>query len=193
MKSICVYCGANVGAKSVYTETATALGRQLAAENLTLVYGGGHIGLMGVLADSALAAGANVIGVIPHALADRELAHRGLTELHVVGSMHERKMLMAELCDGFIALPGGFGTFEEFCEALTWAQLGMHDKPCGLLNIAGYYDPLLSLFDRAVADRFVRPEHRAIVLQATDTAILLTLMRAYRAPVVEKWLDLDKT
>ena len=193
MKSICVYCGANVGANPAYAEMARTLARRLAAENLALIYGGGHIGLMGVLADSALAAGATVIGVIPRALADRELAHQRLTELHVVGSMHERKMLMAELSDGFIALPGGFGTFEEFCEVVTWAQLGMHAKPCGLLNVAGYYDPLLALFDHAVVDGFVRPEHRAMVLEAADPETLLALMRGYRAPAVEKWIDLDKT
>lgn len=193
MKSICVYCGANVGADPAYAEMARALGRQLAAENIALIYGGGHIGLMGVLADAALAAGARVVGVIPRALAERELAHQGLTGLHVVGSMHERKMLMAELSEGFIALPGGFGTFEEFCEVLTWAQLGMHAKPCGLVNVAGYYDPLLALFDRAVAEGFVRPEHRAMVLEAVDPKTLLAVMRSYRPPAVEKWIDLDKT
>lgn len=192
MKSICVYCGANVGTNPVYAQTAAALARRLTREDLTVVYGGGHVGLMGVLADAALTAGGEVVGVIPQDLADREVAHSGLAQLHVVRSMHERKMLMAELSDGFIALPGGFGTFEEFCEMLTWAQLGLHAKPCGLLNVAGYYDPLLA-FDRAAAEGFVRTEHRKIVLEARDPETMVSLMRGYQAPVVDKWLDLDKT
>ncbi|HEX5324900.1 MAG TPA: TIGR00730 family Rossman fold protein [Capsulimonadaceae bacterium] len=193
MKSICVYCGANVGARPSYTKTAQELGRLLAGEGLRLIYGGGHVGLMGVIADATLGAGGEAVGVIPKALADRELAYEGLTELHVVSSMHERKTMMAELSDGFIAMPGGFGTFEEFCEILTWAQLGMHQKPSGLLNVAGYYDPLLALFDRAVSEGFVRNEHRAMVLTAERPEALLQMMRDYRPPAVDKWIDLGET
>jgi uncharacterized protein (TIGR00730 family) len=160
---------------------------------LRLVYGGGNIGLMGVVADAALAAGGRVIGVIPQALVDKELAHRGLTELHVVESMHQRKARMAELADAFIALPGGFGTLEEFCEMLTWAQLGLHAKPCGLLNIEGYYDPLLMLFDRAVADRFLHPQQRAIVLTGEAPGELLERLACYRPATMEKWIDRDET
>jgi uncharacterized protein (TIGR00730 family) len=192
MKSVCVYCGSNVGTLPAYRETAQSLGRLLASEELKLIYGGGHIGLMGALADALLDAGGSVVGIIPRTLADRELAHQGLTELRIVGSMHERKLMMAELSDGFIALPGGFGTFEEFCEILTWAQLGMHAKPCGLLNVEGYYDPLLSLFDRAVADGFVRQKHREIVLTATEPQALLQAMRSYQPPTAHKWIDMDE-
>lgn len=193
MKSVCVYCGSNVGSLPSYRESARALGRLLAAEGLKLIYGGGQVGLMGTLADAVLSAAGEAVGIIPRALADRELAHQGLTELRIVGSMHERKMLMAELSDGFIAMPGGFGTFEEFCEILTWAQLGMHAKPCGLLNVEGYYDSLLSLFDRAVADGFVRQEHRDIVLTASQPSDLLAAMRQYHPPAAHKWIDLDET
>jgi uncharacterized protein (TIGR00730 family) len=164
----------------------------LAERGIGLVYGGGNIGLMGVAADSALAAGAEVIGVIPEALLARELGHSGV-DLRVVGSMHERKALMAELADGFMALPGGFGTFEEFCEVLTWAQLGIHPKPCGLLNIAGFYDPLLRLFDHAVDEGFVRRKHRALVLEDSDPGALLDRMSTYRPPELHKWIDRDET
>src|SRR3712207_3382260 len=154
MKRICVFCGSNPGANSVYLETAQKVGEFLAQNNIELVYGGGRVGLMGTVADAVLAEGGKVIGIIPDALATREVAHAGLTELHVVSSMHERKAMMADLAEGFIALPGGFGTFEEFCEIITWAQLGIHEKPCGLLNVAGYYNSLESLFDHATSEQF---------------------------------------
>ena len=160
----------------------------LAGEGLRLIYGGGRVGLMGEVADAVLAAGGTAVGVIPQSLVDKEVAHRGLTELHIVGSMHERKMQMAELSDGFLALPGGFGTFEEFCEMLTWAQLGLHGKPCGLLNTAGFYAPLLALFDGATAEGFVRPEHRAMVLSEEDPQKLLAQMQAYQPPTLDKWI-----
>jgi len=160
MKRICVFCGSSPGIRPAYAAVATQLAGSLAAHGLTIVYGGGNLGLMGILADAALQAGGQVIGVIPRALASKERAHHGLTELRVVGSMHERKALMAELSDGFIAMPGGYGTFEEFCEILTWTQLGLQQKPCGLLNVEGFYDHLLNLFDHAVAEQFVKPDHR---------------------------------
>lgn len=163
-KRICVFCGSSPGAQPCYVAAATALAGHLAAHNIGMVYGGGNVGLMGALADAALEAGADIIGVIPQSLVEKELAHARLTELRVVGSMHQRKALMAELADAFIALPGGYGTFEEFCEVLTWTQLGLHRKPCGLLNVAGYYDPLLALFDHAVREGFVRPVHRRMVV-----------------------------
>jgi uncharacterized protein (TIGR00730 family) len=157
------------------------MGTELARREIGLVYGGGRVGLMGVLADAALAAGGEVIGIIPEALLAWEVAHANLTDLQVVASMHERKARMADLSDAFVALPGGFGTLEEFCEVLTWSQLGLHRKPCGLVNVDGYYDPLLALLDHAVAERFVRPEHRALVLQATEPEPLLELLAGYEA------------
>ena len=189
MKRICVFCGASPGTNPIYLEAARAVGRALARRGLTLVYGGGGVGLMGALADAALDAGGEVIGVIPRALQLRELAHAKLTSLHVVGSMHERKAKMAELSDGFIALPGGMGTLEEFTEVLTWAQLGLHARPCGLLDIAGYYAPLIAFFDRAVAEGFILPDHRRIVHVANDPDALLDAFLSYRPPVVEKWID----
>lgn len=165
------------------------MGELAARRGLGVVYGGGHVGLMGIAADGALAAGGEVIGVIPTALEARELAHGGLTELRVVGSMHERKALMAELADAFVALPGGYGTLEEFCEVLTWAQLGLHRKPCGLLNVAGYYDALLDFFDRTVREQFVPPAHRSIVLEDDDPERLLDRLAGYQPPAVDKWLD----
>jgi hypothetical protein len=165
------------------------MGTSLARRGTELVFGGGRVGLMGILADAALAAGGRAIGVIPEALVAKDLAHRGLSQLRVVGSMHQRKALMAELSDAFIALPGGFGTLEEFCEALTWAQLGLHAKPCGLLNVAGFYDPLLELFDHAVSEQFVPGPHRGLVLVEEDPQRLLELLAGYRAVQVEKWID----
>jgi uncharacterized protein (TIGR00730 family) len=193
MKRICVFCGSSGGARAAYADAARATGRVLAQRGIGLVYGGGCVGLMGEVADAVLAAGGEVIGVIPEALAAREVAHRGLTELRVVRSMHERKAMMAELSDAFIALPGGFGTFEEFCEVITWSQLGLHRKPCGLLNVEGYYSPLLALFDQAVGEGFVRPAHRAIVLEEEDPERLIELLVGYRAPQVEKWIGRDET
>lgn len=180
MKSICVFCGSRLGSKPIYRETAKSVGQLIAQQQLRLVYGGGNIGLMGVVADAVLEYGGEVVGVIPGHLQEKEVGHAGLTELHVVSTMHERKALMANLSDAFIALPGGFGTFEEFCEILTWAQLDLHRKPCGLLNVDGFYDPLLALFDRAVDDGFLRPEYRSMVLTATDADELLMRMRAYK-------------
>ena len=170
-------------------ETAHRVGMLLAARGLGLVYGGGGIGLMGAVADGALAAGGNVIGIIPASLAQREVAHVGLHDLRIVASMHERKAQMADLADGFLALPGGIGTFEEFFEILTWAQLRLHTKPCALLNISGYYDPVLTLLDHAVSERFLRAEHRRIVLTDTDPEGLLDAMAVYQPPNVEKWLQ----
>jgi uncharacterized protein (TIGR00730 family) len=164
------------------------MGRLLAERGITTVFGGGHVGMMGVLAEAALAAGGKVIGVIPEGLKRRELAYENLTELIVTRTMHERKQRMAELSDGFVALPGGFGTFEEFCEIVTWAQLGLHEKPCGLLNVEGYYDPLLSMFDHALREGFLRPQYRALVLTATEPHALLAVMENWRPPTLERWL-----
>ncbi|MBL8896521.1 MAG: TIGR00730 family Rossman fold protein [Planctomycetes bacterium] len=189
MRAVCVFCGSSAGAQPVYRSTAIELGRELVARDLTLVYGGGNVGLMGIVADAVLEAGGRAIGVIPRALLEREVGHRGLTELHVVRSMHERKALMAEKADAFLALPGGFGTFEELCEVITWAQLGIHAKPCGVLNVAGYYDPLLALFERAVDERFVRAEHREIVRVAAAPAAILDELATARVPVLAKWID----
>lgn len=193
MKRICVFCGSNAGARETYAVAARQTGVVLVQAGLELVYGGGHIGLMGAIADSVLANGGHVIGVIPEALVARELAHRGVSDLRVVRSMHERKALMAELADGFIALPGGFGTFEEFCEILTWAQLGLHAKPCGILNVDRYYDALLDLFDRGVAEQFIPPQHRGWILVDTDAQQLLDRMRQFVPPRVEKWISRRET
>ena len=189
MKHICVFCGSNQGAKPGYKAAAQALGQALVKRGLGLVYGGGNVGLMGTIADTVLSVGGTAIGVIPQALVDKELAHQGLTQLHIVDSMHERKALMAELSDGFIALPGGFGTFEEFCEVLTWAQLGFHQKPCGLLNIDGYYSPLIAMFDHATNEQFVRPPHRSLVLEAQDPDRLLDKLASYEPITFQKWID----
>jgi hypothetical protein len=193
MKRICVFCGSNAGHDPRYRADAERLGRLLAVRGIELVYGGGNVGLMGIIADACLGAGGTVTGVIPEALIGKEVAgrvvdHRGLTRLEVVDSMHTRKARMAELADGFIALPGGFGTFEEFCEILTWGQLGFHVKPMGLLNVNGFYDPLLALFERAVAEGFLRKENRAMALAAEDIESLLAAMAAYRPEPVSKWL-----
>jgi len=168
------------------------MGRALARRGLGLVYGGGCVGLMGVLADAVLAEGGEAIGVIPEAMVAKELAHHGLTELRVVRSMHQRKALMAELADAFVALPGGLGTLEEFCEMLTWAQLGLHGKPCGLLNVEDYYAALLRLLDHAQAETFLRPEHRSMILVADQPDPLLDMLAAYRPPQGEKWIDREQ-
>jgi uncharacterized protein (TIGR00730 family) len=189
MKRICVFCGSSPGHDPRYLEAARDLGRVLAGRSLGVVYGGGSVGLMGAVADAALAAGGEVIGVIPEVLRIRELAHRSLTRLHVVGSMHERKALMAELSDGFVALPGGMGTLEELSEALTWAQLGLHARPIGLLDVAGYYRPLAEFFDRAVGAGFLRPAHRQLLLVDDHPAALLDRFAAWRGPVVDRVLD----
>ncbi len=193
MKNVCVFCGSNPGGDPVFLETAKSLGAFLAREGLTVVYGGASVGLMGATANACLAAGGKVVGVLPDFLKKKELAHTGLTELHVVPSMHERKALMAELSDGFVALPGGMGTLEEFCEIVTWAQLGLHAKPCGLLNVGGFYDPLLALVRTMVENRFVRDAHADIVLAAPTSETLLAAMRAYRPVAAPKWIDRDKS
>lgn len=173
MRRICVFCGSNAGARSEYAEAARALAAVLVERKLGIVYGGGNVGLMGVLADAALEHGGEVIGVIPRKLVDKEVAHRGVTELRIVETMHERKALMNDLSDAFIALPGGFGTLDEFFEVLTWSQLGFHGKPCALLNVAGYYDRMLAMLDHAVTERLLRPAHRELVIADTDPLRLL--------------------
>ena len=189
MKRICVFAGSSRGAREEYAQAAQQLARELVSRGCDVVYGGGKVGMMGVLADATLAAGGKVIGVIPKALLEKEVAHGGLTELRVVASMHERKAMMAELSDGFIALPGGLGTLEEFFEVLTWAQLGLHPKPCGLLNVSGYFDRLLEFLDLTVEERFVKSQHRALVITAASPTDLLEQIAAYRPPHVEKWID----
>ena len=189
MKRICVFTGSKVGAGDEFASAARELGALLAARGHTVVFGGAQVGMMGVLADAVLARGGQIIGVIPGHLTATEIAHPGLTELRVVDSMHERKMVMSELSDGVIALPGGFGTLDELFEALTWAQLGLHRKPCGLLNVAGYFDALLAFLDHVVERQFLAPAYRGMLLAETDGAVLLDRMRAYAPPVEETWSD----
>jgi uncharacterized protein (TIGR00730 family) len=193
MKSVAVYCGSSSGNQEEYTQQAQAMGRELARRGLTLVYGGGCVGLMGVIADAVLAEGGRVIGVIPQFLADKEVAHRNCTELHVVETMHQRKLLMADLADGFVAMPGGFGTLEELFEVLTWGQLGLHGKPVGLLNTLGFYDALLGLLDHMSAEAFLRSENRQQVLQNADAVALLDAMTSYQPTRLEKWLTPETT
>ncbi len=185
---LCVFCGSNAGQDPVYLNTAHALGEALAASGIGLVYGGASVGLMGAVADAVLAKGGDVTGVMPQALVDKEIAHKGLSDLRVVGSMHERKALMAELADGFIALPGGLGTFEELFEVWTWAQLGYHRKPCALLNAGGFYDKLTGFLDDVVERGFVKPIHRAMLIVENDPAVLIQAIRAYEPPKVDKWI-----
>ena len=194
MRRLCVFCGSSPGRRPAFAETARRLGGLLAARGLGLVYGGGHVGLMGVLADAVLGAGGEVIGVIPQALVDKELAYPGLTELRVVATMHQRKALMADPADGFIALPGGFGTADELFEILTWAQLGLHAKPIGVVNVGGYFDALLAWLDHTVGERLVRPEHRRLLLEADDPERLLDLVLHHRPPKERpKWIaDADR-
>lgn len=192
MRSLCVFCGANFGRRPAYKEAASRIGELLAQRGITLVYGGGNVGLMGVLADACLAGGGHVIGVIPRALEEKEIAHRGLNKMHVVGSMHERKALMADLADAFLTLPGGFGTWDEFCEALTWSQLGLQKKACSFLNVEGYYDALLSLADRAAEDGFIRTEHRQLLLVDDDPERLLDRLENYEVPYVPKWVGREE-
>ena len=189
MKSICVYCGSNPGSKQAYTERAIALGDRLAKEGLRLVYGGGNVGLMGTVANAVLAAGGEVTGVIPKQLADWEVAHKGLTELEIVGSMHERKMRMFELSDAFVALPGGFGTMEEIFEMLTWRQLGIGSKPCAFLDIEDFYAPLIGMIDRMVGERFLRPDQRADLWYGRDIDRMLAWMRGYTPVQVGKAIN----
>ncbi len=192
MKRICVFCGSSKGVRAEYALAAKALAQAFLKRDIGLVYGGSNIGLMGIIADAMLAAGGEVIGVIPQALVTKEVAHQHLTEQRIVSTMHERKALMAELSDAFIAMPGGMGTFDEFCEILTWAQLGIHQKPCGILNVENYFTPLLKMFDHAVAEGFLRDTHRALVLEASEPEQLLDALEKYQPQFAEKWLDLDK-
>jgi len=193
IRRLCVFCGSSPGARSQYAEAALELGSELVARGIGLVYGGGCVGLMGILADRVLAEGGHVIGVIPRALMDLEVGHRGLSDLRIVASMHERKALMAELSDGFVALPGGLGTLDECFEILTWAQLGLHSKPVGLLNVAGYFDRLLGFLDHAVDERFLRPEHRQLVQLDDQAASLLDRLAMAPVPALQKWIDRDET
>lgn len=189
MKSVAVFCGSSTGNSPEYADLARTLGREIAARHLTLVFGGGHVGLMGIVADAALEAGGTVVGVIPRVLMDKELGHAGVTELRITGSMHERKAVMEQEAEGFIALPGGFGTLDEFCEILTWAQLGIHRKPCGLLDTStGFFRHLRAFFNDAMDAGFVRPDHRALVLEHHDPATLLDLMSAWTPTSTAKWL-----
>jgi uncharacterized protein (TIGR00730 family) len=189
MQSVCVFCGSNRGAGEAYAEAARGLARAIAHRRLRLVYGGGNVGLMGVLADAALGAGAHVIGVIPRRLVEREVAHSGLTEQRIVQTMHERKALMAELSDAFIALPGGLGTLDETFEMLTWSQLGYHRKPCALLDVDGYFERLAAFLDHAVAQRFVTAEHRAMLIIESEPDAVLDRLAAAPLPNVSKWMD----
>ena len=189
LKSVCVFCGASPGARPIYHEAAAQLGRHIAERNLTLVYGGGAVGLMGVVADAALAAGGEVIGIIPQSLERAEIGHKGLTRLEVVDGMHARKARMAELADAFIALPGGLGTLEELFEVWTWGQLGYHAKPLGLLEVDGFYARLTDFLDHLVAERFVREQHRAILQVSASPAELLARMDAWQPTAAPKWVD----
>ncbi|MEA2165206.1 MAG: hypothetical protein QOK37_3333 [Thermoanaerobaculia bacterium] len=191
--SVCVFCGSSAGSDPRFAQAAREFGALLAKDGITLVYGGGHVGLMGILADAVLANGGKVVGVIPRALWDREVGHRGLTELHIVESMHERKALMASLAEAFVALPGGLGTLEEIFEVWTWAQLGIHGKPAGFLDVAGFYAPLLTFLDRAVDAGFVRSQHRAMAIVDDDATSLLRRMAEYDPPRVTKWIDPPST
>jgi uncharacterized protein (TIGR00730 family) len=193
MQRFCVFCASSIGNDPAFTSAAESLGQALAARQIGLVYGGGNIGLMGVIADAVMNGGGQAIGVIPQALVDKELAHRGITELRIVHSMHERKALMSELSDAFIALPGGFGTMEEFCEVLTWAQLGLHKKPSGLLNISGFYDHFLLFLDHIVETRMLRPQHRELVLDSTSVDDLLTRISAWKPAAIDKWIHPEET
>ena len=191
MKRICVFCGSSAGSQPGYRACAEQLGVELTRRKIALVYGGGNVGLMGAIADSVLEAGGEALGVIPEHLVTREIGHNRLTKLHIVRSMHERKALMSDLSDAFIALPGGFGTLEEFLEVLTWSQLGLHAKPCGIVNVLGYYTPLLAMLDHAVEERFLKPQNRALVLARDTPAELLKALEDWRPVHVEKWLDRD--
>jgi uncharacterized protein (TIGR00730 family) len=189
IKRVLVFCGSSPGARPEYAEAADALGRLLAGRGLGLVYGGASVGLMGAVADGALAAGGEVIGVIPRGLVEREIGHPGLTELREVSTMHERKALMADLSDAVIALPGGTGTLDELFELFTWSQLGLHRMPIGLLDVVGYWQPLLAMLDHMVAERLLRAEHRATLLVSTDAASLLDQLESYRHEAADKWMD----
>ncbi|HKA57571.1 MAG TPA: TIGR00730 family Rossman fold protein [Gemmatimonadales bacterium] len=188
LRRLCVFCGSSAGVRPEYVRAAQDFGRLLVERRIGLVYGGAHVGLMGALADAALGAGGEVVGVIPHALVQHEIAHRGLTELRVVADMHERKATMAELSDGFVALPGGAGTLEELFEVWTWGQLGLHHKPCGLLDVSGYFTRLRAFLDHAASEGFLRTEHRNMLIVETEPKALLDSFARYAAPVAEKWI-----
>jgi uncharacterized protein (TIGR00730 family) len=189
MKSVCVFCGSSVGRQPEYIEGARRLGNLIATKKMTLVYGGGNIGLMREVADSALSAGGKVIGVMPRSIVEKEIAHKDITKLHIVGSMHERKALMAEISDGFIALPGGFGTIDELFEIMTWNQLEIISKPTGLLNINGFFDQLINYISHAVSEKFVRKEHQENLIVDVDETRLLNRMAEFRPVAAEKWID----
>lgn len=193
MQRICIYCGSSPGNNPIYRDVAERLATEMVSRNLGLVYGGASIGIMGVIADAVMAQGGEVIGVIPKVLVEKEVSHMSLTDLRVVNSMHERKSLMAELADGFIALPGGLGTLEELFEILTWAQLGLHQKPCALLNVNGYYDALISFLDQAVAEQFVKPKHRGLLLVEHSPSRVIELLLDYQVTMVERWIDAGDT
>jgi uncharacterized protein (TIGR00730 family) len=187
MKSICVYCGSSVGAAPLYAEAARALAKEMVADNIALVYGGGNVGLMGIIADEVLRLGGEATGVIPRALLDKEVGHLGLTRLHIVKDMHERKAMMADLSDGFIAMPGGIGTLEELFEVFTWSQLGLHDKPIGLLNVDGFYDGVINFMQHIVTERFLRAEQAALLLTDTSPAALVARFKSYQPDNLNKW------
>ncbi|PHX66139.1 MAG: TIGR00730 family Rossman fold protein [Gemmatimonadetes bacterium] len=193
MQRVAVYCASNAGVRPEYVECARALGALLAQRGLTVVYGGGRVGLMGALADAALAAGGEVIGVMPHGLVQREVAHHGLTALRVVDSMHERKAMIAQLADAFITLPGGVGTLEEFFETWTWAQLGVHQKPIGLLDVSGYWAPLLALLEHVEAEGFLRGNPREWLVVSDDASSMLTELQRFQAPAVRRWSRLGES
>lgn len=193
INSLCVYCGSSSGRLETYNLAAVSLAEALVSRNIKLVYGGTGIGIMGILSDHVLQLGGQAIGVIPKALAHKEVAHQNLTELHITQSMHERKMLMVELADGFIALPGGIGTLEELFEIWTWAQLGFHNKPCGLLNIEGYYDLLIGFLDHALSEQFVKKQHRALLLVEDTPEPLLERFANYQPPTVTHWVGKNET
>jgi len=193
MQSLCVYCGSSSGRLEDYAQAARVLARGMVERGIRLVYGGASVGIMGAVADEVLRLGGLAVGVIPESLMRKELAHAGLSELHVTPSMHARKTLMAELADGFVALPGGIGTFEEIFEVWTWAQLGFHGKPCGLLNVAGYYDGLVSFLDHAASEQFVRPDQRRMLVVEENPAALLDRFASYTPPALPKWVGRDET
>lgn len=191
LKRLCVFCGSNRGTLPEYTSAVRSLGRELADRQIGLVFGGGGVGLMGEIADAVLDAGGQVVGVLPHSLGTKEIAHPDVEDIRIVGSMHERKALMSELSDGFIAAPGGYGTLEELFEQLTWGQLGIHRKPCGLLNVAHYFDPLLAFLDSSAQQKFIRPQHRETLLAADTAEDLIAQLETYQPPQVDKWLDFE--
>ncbi len=193
MKSLCVFSGSSPGRRAEYSEAAIDLGKELVARQIRLVYGGANVGLMAIVANTVLEQGGHVTGVIPQSLVEKEVAHNDLTDLRVVGSMHDRKALMADLADGFVALPGGMGTLEEFCEVLTWAQLGLHAKPCGLLDVCDYFRHLKQFFSHLIAERFLKPEHEGLVLTAPDAAQLLDMFENFEPVCLPKWIDREAT